>query len=205
MMNKRFASAALSAVMALSLAVPAFAENQAATGENQETKIPVTVSATATIFDVTVPTGFPITIDPATGETTGANNAEITNNSAGAVKVSKIEVEHAGAWNLAAYDTDMSKEKVDSHKIGVQVAPKGGRNATSGGTYLKTTDADADTQVLLDGTGANADQWIINGKGAGDESNKLTVQYGAKVSPVSKTVTNEQVASIILTVAWDAE
>lgn len=202
-MNKRIATFALSTAMLMGLAVPAFAAD--VNQENSSTTIPVTISAEATIFDVTLPTQFPITVDPSTGEAKAAEDAEITNNSAGAIKVSKIQVDKAGEWKLAAYDTDMSKEKVDSNKIGVQVAPKGGRNATSGGTYLKTTDADADTQVLLDGTGANADQWIINGKGAGDESNKLTVQYGAKVSPVSKTVTNEQVASIILTVAWDAE
>ena len=202
-MNKRIATFALSTAMLMSLAVPAFAADVNQT--NSSTTIPVTISAKATTFDVTLPTQFPITVDPKTGEATSSDKAEITNNSVGAIKVSKSQVDNAGEWKLAAYDTDMSKEKVDSNKIGVQVAPKGGRNATSGGTYLKTTDANTDTQVLLDGAGANADQWIINGKGAGDESNKLTVQYGAKASPVSKDVTNEQVASIILTVAWDAE
>lgn len=202
-MNKRIATFALSTAMLMGLAVPAFAAD--VSQENSSTTIPVIISAKATTFDVTLPTQFPITVDPKTGEATSSDKAEITNNSAGAIKVSKIQVDKAGEWKLAAYDTDMSKEKVDSNKIGVQVAPKGGRNATSGGTYLKTTDANTDTQVLLDGAGANADQWIINGKGAGDESNKLTVQYGAKASPVSKDVTNEQVASIILTVAWDAE
>lgn len=202
-MNKRIATFALSTAMLMGLAVPAFAAD--VSQANSSTTIPVIISAKATTFDVTLPTQFPITVDPKTGEATSSDKAEITNNSAGAIKVSKIQVDKAGEWKLAAYDTDMSKEKVDSNKIGVQVAPKGGRNATSGGTYLKTTDANTDTQVLLDGTGANADQWIINGKGAGDESNKLTVQYGAKASPVSKDVTNEQVASIILTVAWDAE
>lgn len=202
-MNKRIATFVLSTAMLMGLAVPAFAAD--VSQENSSTTIPVIISAKATTFDVTLPTQFPITVDPKTGEATSSDKAEITNNSAGAIKVSKIQVDKAGEWKLAAYDTDMSKEKVDSNKIGVQVAPKGGRNATSGGTYLKTTDANTDTQVLLDGAGANADQWIINGKGAGDESNKLTVQYGAKASPVSKDVTNEQVASIILTVAWDAE
>ena len=202
-MNKRIATFALSTAMLMSLAVPAFAADVNQT--NSSTTIPVTINAEATIFDVTLPANFPVTVDPSTGEASTADNAVITNKSAGAIKVSKIQVDKAGEWKLAAYDTDMSKEKVDSNKIGVQVAPKGGRNATSGGTYLKTTDANADTQVLLDGTGANADQWIINGKGATDGSNELTVQYGAKASPVSKTVTNEQVASIILTVAWDAE
>lgn len=202
-MNKRFASAALTAVMALSLAVPAFAENQAATGVNRETKIPVTISAKATTFDVTVPTDFPITGNPETGETTGATNAEITNNSAGAVKVSKIEVEHAGVWNLAAYDTDMSKEKVDSHKIGIQVTPKVGTNAATG-TALKTTNDNTTKQTLLDTAGATADEWVMNGKGVTDGSNKLTVGYNAKVSPVSQDITNEQAASIIITIAWNA-
>lgn len=201
-MNKRFASAALTAVMALSLAVPAFADT--ISKENQETKIPVKISAEATIFNVTLPTDFPITVDPTTGETTGANNADITNNSAGSIKVSKIEVENYDVWNLAAYDTDMSKEKVDSNKIGVMVSPKGGANATAGGTELKTTNGNTTKQTLLDADSATASEWVMNGKSAADGSNKLTVNYDAKVSPVSQSITNTQVASIVVTVAWNA-
>lgn len=200
-MNKRIATAALSAVMALSLAVPAMAAD--VQQENSATTIPVKISAQATVFDVTLPTEFPITVDPSSGAATGGTNTDITNNSAGSIKVSKIQVDKFGDWKMASYETDMSKEKVDANKIGIQVAPKGGANAKAGGTYLKTTDGSTDSQVLLNADGATGDEWIINGKGVSDESNKLNVQYGAKVSPVSQDLTNEQVASIILTVAWN--
>ena len=99
-MNKRIATFALSTAMLMGLAVPAFAAE--VKQENSSTTIPVRISAEATIFDVTLPTQFPITVDPSTGEAKAAEDAEITNNSAGAIKVSKIQVDKAGEWKLAA-------------------------------------------------------------------------------------------------------
>lgn len=206
MLNKKIASAAMSAFMAMAMTATSFAAGGAATGLNggkSENTIPVQISADATVFDVIVPTAFPVTMNPTTGEVSTANDTTITNNSYGSIKVSNIKVNKAGDWKLAAFDTDMSKEAVDANKIGVQVAPKGGAKGGSG-TALATTNADADTQTLLTDAADTADEWIINGKDATDESNKLTVLYDANASAVSQTITNATVANIVVTVSWNS-
>lgn len=203
MKNNKIIAGALTGIMALCLAVPAFAADNTVNTVDASTKIPVQVSAEVTTFNVTLPTAFPTTVDKNTGDASSAGTATIKNDSPGSIKVSKIEVEKYGEWKLAAFDTDMSKEKVDSNKIGIQVFPKGGANAAAGGTALKTQDNAEEKQTLLDADGATADEWIINGKNATDGSNALTVGYDAKVSPVSTALTNAQVATIIVTVAWN--
>ena len=199
MLNKKIASAAMSAFMAMAMTATSFAAGGAATGLNagkSENTIPVKISADATVFDVTVPTAFPVTMDP-------TENTTITNNSYGSIKVSNIKVNKAGDWKLAAYDTDMSKEAVDANKIGVQITPQGGAQGSKG-TALATTDADANTQTLLDDTAGTAAEWIINGKDAADQSNELTVLYNANASAVSQAITNATVANIVVTVSWNA-
>ena len=210
MLNKKIASAAMSAFMAMAMTATSFAAGVAADGPaaglnggKSENTIPVQISADATVFDVTVPTAFPVTMDPTTGAVTPAENTTITNNSYGSIKVSNIKVNKAGDWKLAAYDTDMSKEEVDANKIGVQVTPKGGAKGGTG-TALATTDADANTQTLLDDTAGTAAEWIINGKDATDQSNELTVLYNANASAVSQAITNATVANIVVTVSWNA-
>lgn len=210
MLNKKIASAAMSAFMAMAMTATSFAAGVAADGPaaglnggKSENTIPVQISADATVFDVTVPTAFPVTMDPTTGAVTPAGNATITNKSYGSIKVSNIKVNKAGDWKLAAYATDMSKEEVDANKIGVQVTPKGGAKGGNG-TALATTDADANTQTLLDDAAGTAAEWIINGKDATDQSNELTVLYNANASAVSQAITNATVANIVVTVSWNA-
>ena len=205
MLNKKFASAAVSAIMAMAMTATSFAAGNAAdlSGGKSENTIPVNISAEATTFDVILPTAFPVTMDPTTGKVTPADNATITNDSYGSIKVSNIKVNKAGEWKLAAFATDMSKEAVDANKIGVQIAPKGGAKGGSG-TALATTDANADTQTLLTDATGTADEWIINGKDATDGSNELTVLYDANASAVSQTITNATVANIVITVSWNA-
>ncbi len=205
MLNKKIASAAMSAFMAMAMTATSFAADNAAdlSGGKSENTIPVQISADATVFDVTVPTAFPVTMDPSTGVVTPADNTIITNNSYGSIKVSNIKVNKAGDWKLAAYDTDMSKEAVDANKIGVQITPQGGAQGSKG-TALATTNADANTQTLLDDAAGTAAEWIINGKDATDQSNELTVLYNANASAVSQAITNATVANIVVTVSWNA-
>lgn len=207
-MKKKALSMATGAVLAMAMTASAFAAGGNAVALDQgksENKIPVPLTAAATTFDVTVPTNFPGTLDPTTGKVTAADNAIITNNSYGSVKVSQIDVENADDWHLAAFATDMSKVQVDSNKIGLQVTPVGGKqgNGTTG-TPLPTTDASATKQTLLAEGGATAGEWIINGKDAADKSNQLTLKYDMNASAVSAAITNKTVANIIVTVAWNA-
>lgn len=210
MLNKKIASAAMSAFMAMAMTATSFAAGVAADGPaaglnggKSENTIPVQISADATVFNVTVPTAFPITMDSTTGVVTSPGNATITNNSYGSIKVSNIKVDKDGDWKLAAFDTDMSKEEVDANKIGVQITPKGGAKGGNG-TPLATNETDADTQTLLTDAADTADEWIINGKDAADQSNKLTVLYNANASAVSQTITNATVANIVVTVSWNS-
>lgn len=168
-----------------------------------QTIIPVNISAEATQLDVTVPTAFPIAADP-TGETVTATDTIITNNSFGAIVVSNITVKDnatevdAATWHLADYDTDMSLEKVDSNKVGLELAPQGGKNAADGTAFLKTDDSNDAVQVLLDTVDS---KWVLDGQTDRD-TDQLTVVYNANVSAVSETITNETVANIVITVAW---
>ena len=201
MKMKKALSMMLALALAASMSLPAFASDQAAS-ENTETTIPVTISAAATTFDVTVPTSFPTTVDPDTGETVNATDATITNGSSGSIAVSQIKVTNYGGWHLAAFDDDLRNADVDSNQIGVAVTPIGGRSAGTGGTQLKTTDASTTEQTLLTSAGATADEWIIDAANAGD-TDELTISYDTNASPVSETITNAQVASIVVTVSWN--
>lgn len=191
-------TAALSLACALALGVPAFAEQSAAL--DTESTIPVTISAEATTFDVTVPTSFPTSVDPETGETTNPDGVKITNNSAASIYVSKIEVRKYDDWALGGFAEDLRNYDVDDNIIGVSVTPVGGRNAGTGGTALVTTkNGGADTQVLLN---AKSGEWIIDASNSGN-TDELTLDYDTNATPVSTTITDKQVASIVITIAWN--
>ena len=191
-------SAALSLTCALALAIPAFADQSAGLGT--ESTIPVYISAQATTFDVTVPTSFPTSVDPETGETTNSDEVKITNDSAAPIYVSKIEVRKYDDWKLGGFAEDLRNYDVDENIIGVSVKPVGGRNAGTGGTALVTTKTGgADAQTLLN---AKSDEWVIDAKNSGN-TDELSIDYDTNTTPVSTTITNKQVASIIITIAWN--
>ena len=191
----RIITTALSLACALTLALPAAATD--ATLDTEST-IPVTISAEATTFDVTVPTTFPTSVDPETGETTNPE-VKITNNSAAPIYVSKIEVKKYDDWKLGGFAEDLRNYDVDANVIGVAVKPVGGRSAGTGGTALLTTkDGGADAQTLLN---AKNEEWVIDAKNSGT-TDELTIDYDTNATPVSTTITNKQVASIVITIAW---
>ena len=197
-------SATLALCLAAGMAVPAFAASTQPASENTETTVPVTISAQATTFDVTLPTDFPTTVDPDTGETTNGQDATITNGSSGSIVVTQVKVTNYGTWRLAAFDADLRNASVDSNQIGVSVRPVGGRQAlaANAGTQLKTTSASATEQVLLNASSASAGEWVIDAKNSGS-TDELTISYDTNASPVSQDITNERVASIVITVSWN--
>lgn len=214
---KRIMALGLALVMCMGLSVSAFAaetptvttgkmEYDEASGGSSQT-IPVTISAEATVFDVDVPTAFPIVVDPTTGETTEGDPV-ITNHSYGSVVVSNITAkdnaagETAATWHLAAFDKDMSKVEVDSNLIGLSVAPRNGKEGSATGTVLTTTDANSAIQVLLD---ERTEEWTMTGNTATDGSNSIHVVYDTNVSAVSETITNVTAANIVITIAWNTK
>ena len=197
---KRFAALSMALCLSLSLMTAASASNEA-TSSGGTASSNVTLSSTedgslegnpaATAMSVTVPTVLPIAVGT-DGSVATASDAKITNNSYGAVKVSSVTIQAAEGWHLAAFETNMADEKVDSNLIGFALT-------IGGGTQLATGESSTEAQTLLDAA--------IEGcymTGAGNTSgNTVAIAYDAVVSPVSSAVTNTGVASVVFTVEWD--
>ena len=160
-------------------------------------EIPVYLTAEAVTLNVTLPTAFPVVLDPDTAGSRTADNLRIVNNSAGSVRVSEIRVAQAGEWSLADYGEDL-RNAVDSMQVGVSVTPSGGQ-AGAVGTALTTVAGSAASQTLLSGTNP---EWILDAVNDGD-SDELGILYDTSVAPVTAPVYNGQIASIIITITWN--
>lgn len=197
---KRFAALSMALCLSLSLMTAASASNEA-TSSGGTASSDVTLSSTedgslegtpaATAMSVTVPTVLPIAVGT-DGSVATASDAKITNNSYGAVKVSAVSIQAAEGWHLAAFETNMADEKVDSNLIGFALT-------IGGGAQLATGESSTETQTLLD---AAIEGCYMTGAG-NQEGNTVTIAYDAVVSPVSSAVTNTGVASVVFTVEWD--
>lgn len=197
---KRFAALSMALCLSLSLMTAASASNEA-TSSGGTASSDVTLSSTedgslegspaATAMSVTVPTVLPIAVGT-DGSVATATDAKITNNSYGAVKVSSVSIQAAEGWHLAAFETNMADEKVDSNLIGFALT-------IGGGTQLATGESSTEAQTLLD---AAIEGCYLTGAG-NQEGNTVAIAYDAVVSPVSSAVTNTGVASVVFTVEWD--
>lgn len=197
---KRFAALSMALCLSLSLMTAASASNEA-TSSGGTASSNVTLSSTedgslegtpaATAMSVTVPTVLPIAVGT-DGSVATASDAKITNNSYGAVKVSAVSIQAAEGWHLAAFETNMADEKVDSNLIGFALT-------IGGGTQLATGESSTEAQTLLD---AAIEGCYMTGAG-NQEGNTVAIAYDAVVSPVSSAVTNTGVASVVFTVEWD--
>jgi hypothetical protein len=105
---KKLTSIILSLILLLSLSATALAADVTTAGGTGQT--PVTLTAAATRFSVTVPTSLPISVDE-DGNVTTATTAKIVNNGYGSVKVTSMTVTAGTGWTIAAYDTDMLSKR----------------------------------------------------------------------------------------------
>ena len=182
------------------MAVPSFAADITTNGGNGTT--PVNLSSTddgtlsgnpaATALSVTIPTALPVAVG-IDGETTTADNAKITNNSYGAVRVKTATISGANGWTLVPFGSKntLASEKVDSNKIGFAMT-------IGAGAQVKTANTN-NSQALISApvTGCYM-------SGVGDTSrNSVAVLYDAIVTPVSLAVTNKTVANIVFVVEFD--
>jgi hypothetical protein len=183
--TKRLAATLLAFCMIALMIPDALAEESSkkitASGSNNST--PVTVTATAASFDVTIPTSLPISIS-ATGAVTGSTAAITNNSSAGGVKVTNVSMEAAQGWTLVDFSSSLSSEKIDAKKLGFQITA--GSNSVSTGT-----------NGALNTEPTN---WTI------DKSGSLSIAYTGISTPVSTAILNnsETAATVTFTVAWDA-
>lgn len=187
--KKRWASGLLAVALAGSLAMPAFA---AGVGEGQET--PITVTAEAAIFNVSVPTVIALAANANAEVICPTGDAvKITNQSPAPIKVTQIAM-NDGAWTLADYNggdrSKLAAEKVDSNKLGLALTANGNTAATSTtGNQTPTIDSS---------------KWSVSGTGSG--ASELPISVDAIASAVSATISAAQTAAkVIFTMAWDTD
>ena len=127
-------------------------------------------------FSVTVPAVLPL----AMGEDGRVHTSEasIINHSTGAVRVSSITAATQNGWKLVSWDTDMAREKVDTHLIGFSL------NGT------ETTDKGNSEGLSLSG------DWTIPQDGS------LPLRYDAVISALSQPVTDQTVLSVVFVLEW---
>lgn len=182
----------LSMALAASLmSVPAMAADIGTANGTGET--PVTITAEATTFNVTVPTSIPLTVkaDGTVGVPTGL---KIVNNSAGKVKVTAVTAEN-GTWTLADYNggkrDKLASEKVNAKKLGLSLS--------AGNAAVTTGENGALSKV-------DSTKWVMDGKDSG--KNELPITVGAIATAVSEAKTfadADAAAKVIFTIGWDTQ
>lgn len=151
---------------------------------------PVTLTAAASTFNVTVPTSIPLVVG-ADSKVTSPSNVKIINNSAGPVKVAAIAM-NDGTWTMTDYNggdrSKLAAEKVGSNKLGLSL--------TAGGNTVASSKNGCQSPAI------DSTKWRITGKNTGN--NGLPITVGAIASAVSTKIENAvTAANVVFTVAWD--
>ncbi len=187
---KRTASLLMSsALIASALGMSAFAANDVSAPGAGTT--PVTVTAEASTFNVTVPTAIPLAVK-ADGTVTVPENVEIINNSSGPVKVTSVAMNNS-AWSMTDYNggdrAKLAAAKVGSKKLGLSLTAKNESEASN-----------KDGNQTFSPT-----KWLMQGKDGGTANAKLPITVGA-IATANDTAISvaETAANVIFTLAWDA-
>lgn len=148
------------------------------------------MTAEAAEFSVTVPTSLPVTVDNK-GNHTSASDLAIKNNSHGLIKVSNVTITGKNGWSIVDNTTDMTKEKVNAKKLGIELGVQGKTLDNSGaGTFNFQT----------------ANWESISGKAlASPTPVEQKLEYKTKAPAQSTALTNVNVADIVFTIGWDTE
>lgn len=190
--NKCFAKCAAVA-MAVGMMLPTSAMAADINAAGSTGSVPVNMTAEAATFSVTVPTALPVNVDAA-GVHTAGDAVYITNKSHGPVKVSAVAINGDGGWATANYDSDMTAEKVNAKKIGIELGVQG--------QTLGKTGADGAYQF-------DASNWpTINGvtsNNAADGAQKQQLEYHTKAPAQITGLNNETVANVVFTIGWDVQ
>lgn len=187
---KRTASLLMSsALIASALGMSAFAANDVSAPGAGTT--PITVTAEASTFNVTVPTAIPLAVK-ADGTVTVPENVEIINNSSGPVKVTSVAMNNS-AWSMTDYNggdrAKLAAAKVGSKKLGLSLTAKNEAEASN-----------KDGNQTFSPT-----KWLMQGKDGGTANAKLPITVGA-IATANDTAISvaETAANVIFTLAWDA-
>lgn len=190
---RKMLTGALACAMALSMSVPAFAADVETAGGNSG-DIPVTVTAEAPTFRVTMPASFNIHVD-ANGTVTMAETYAITNQSNGAVDVKGMTASAAGSYTLVDFtDHQFSGDKVNARNLGLSI--NGYETNADGGIDF---DDNSMMQNALD------ENYMWTGVAANDQevkNNVIDLDVDARVSAFNAAVDSETAANVVFTVGW---
>ena len=141
---------------------------------------PVTVTSEAAIFNVTIPTALPVSVNDH-GAVTTATNATITNDSWGPIVIAGLAVTGTNDWATADYDgANMTAEKVNTKKVAMDI------------NTCKTTGANA---INFQSSGFGS----IHGKGG-----TQAISYDAKLPAQASAISSQNIVNTTFTVAWDS-
>lgn len=185
---KKFISAALALVMALSLCVPAFAADITTSGGNSEVPVHVTSVGDGLTFKVTMPTAIEIAVTSDGSATVSA--ATITNKSAGAVQVTGMTIAAASGWAIRDYNSNFNSYAVNTKALGMTV------------NGLATTGADAIAFSKDAFKNDNAESYMWAGIAGDAVHNTVDLTMAAKLPAQADTLSGETAANIVFTVAW---
>lgn len=148
-----------------------------ATEDQTSDTVPVTITASAPTFSVTVPTTLPIHMDVYGGITCG--DITITNNSSGSVLVEDTQITALNGWTLADYaTTTFTDANKGQHRAALQLNRSNGLTAS--------------------GSDTNED-FIPAGGG------RQTISVSAKIPYQGVNAVNTNIAQIIFVLGWNNE
>lgn len=136
----------LSSLLVLAMLVACVPTGMAAEEQTSGT-VPVTISASAPIFSVTVPTTLPIHMDAYGGITCG--DITITNNSSGPVMVEDTQIASLNGWTLVNYaTTNFTDANRGQHRAALRFDRDSGRTAAGSTTGQDIIPAQGGTQRI---------------------------------------------------------
>lgn len=168
-MRKKIVSSVLCLAMLASMGTTAFAAEYSTSAD---------LTVEGLVFNLSVPTSLPISVDNAGGVTV-ATDSVITNNSGGMVYVSNVKLTPENDWEIVEYNTDFTKEKVNLSQFGI------------------TLNSD---EVDIDGTLTLGSEWVALSANGG----KLPIIYEVNVASQSSTI-SETISTVEFTLDWDSE
>lgn len=137
------------------------------------------VTVASMVFDITVPTELPVTVDAyGVVATADAESCVITNNSGGMVYVSNIAVSKEGEWEIVDYDTEFKEKSVDLTQFGM------------------TLNGD---EVSTDGSVIKGENWETLSANGGT----LNIDYGVNISSQSSAI-SDTIATVEFTFDWES-
>jgi len=202
-LRTKLISLALAACMLCAAAISVSAAEISQSGGSGSTPVNLTTTngglggeddgqVTPTKLNVTVPTALPLAMSD-DGTVVTATDCKIVNHSYGAVRVKTVTISAASDWNLTSFgDKDsLAGEKVDSNKLGFALSIGNGKEVMTKGN--------ASTQRLIV---APMDGCYMTGVG-NPNSNSVSIEYAAIVTPMSGAVNNTTIANVIFVIEWD--